>query len=102
MKFQFVLQFPASGADDFDRMVELEEKLSAALGGEHDVDGHDFGSGEFNLFVHTNDPYEAYEKAKKILHAKTTPEFRAAFRELKGNHYTVIWPEGYDREFKVI
>lgn len=101
MKYRLVLQFSGSKLEDFDRLAELEEKLIEFLGSEHAVDGHDFGSGEMNLFVHTNDPRKAFEKAKKILLSENQSEFRAAFREIKGNTYTVLWPEQYKKEFKV-
>jgi len=51
MEFQVVLQFSASSAADFDELVALEDQVSAALGECASVDGHDFGSGEFNVFL---------------------------------------------------
>ena len=101
MKYQLVLQFPALSAEDFDRLVALEEKLSEALASEHDVDGHDFGSGEMNLFIHTNDPQTAFEKVKRILLSEGSAKLTAAFREMNGSTYIVLWPEGA-KEFKVV
>ena len=31
------------------------------------VDGHDFGSGEMNIFVHTDNPKSAFEKIKALV-----------------------------------
>ena len=59
MKYQLVLQFNASSIEDFDAMVALEEDIERVLGENHEVDGHDYGSGEMNIFVHTNDPAQA-------------------------------------------
>ena len=56
MKYQLVLQFYASSIEDFDQLIEIEEMLESTLGNLHEVDGHDFGSGEMNIFIHTNDP----------------------------------------------
>ena len=50
MKYQLVLQFEANTMDDFDQLVILEDKLIDELGSVATVDGHDFGSGEFNIF----------------------------------------------------
>ena len=44
--------------DDFDQLVILEDKLIEELGSVATVDGHDFGSGEFNIFVLTDEPTE--------------------------------------------
>ncbi len=101
MKYQLVLQFQASDSEDFERLGEIEETLIENLGEEHIVDGHDFGSGEMNIFIHTNDPKSAFEKARKYL-SPCQKEFVAAYRELKGEEYTMLWPEGYGKEFRVI
>ena len=101
MIYQLVLQFDASSIEDFDRGIEIEDKIINALGNAHDVDGHDFGSGEMNIFIHTDEPKEAF----KILKANVLPNFlkevKAAFRELSSENYTVLWPEGYSGEFNI-
>ena len=101
MKYQLVLQFPASSAEDFERLVALEKKVTELLGSEHEVDGHDCGTGEVNLFVHTNEPGEAFEIVKRTLLSEGSPNLIVAFRELKGDTYTVLWPERYQKEFRV-
>jgi len=65
MKFQVVLQWPASSVNDFDRMVEIEHLLVEKLGEQVEVDRHDFGSGEMNIFLHTNDPRRAFEQIRR-------------------------------------
>jgi len=57
MKCQLVLQFTAASMEDFDRLV-LEDSLIQELEGLATVDGHDFGMGEFNIFILTDDPAE--------------------------------------------
>ncbi len=101
MKYQLVLQFQASDLEDFGRLSEIEDRLIENLGEDHLVDGHDFGSGEMNIFIHTNDPKSAFEKARKCL-SPHQEEFVAAYRELKGEQYTVLWPKKYGKEFRVI
>lgn len=43
-------------------MIVLEETLIAEVGNKALVDGHDAGSGEMNIFIHTNDPRRIFEK----------------------------------------
>ena len=52
---QLVLQFSPWRSDtrDFDKLISLEEQLIDALAGKAHVDGHDVGTNEANLFIHT-------------------------------------------------
>lgn len=102
MKYQLVLQFPATSAEDFDQLIEIENELMESLGEEHIVDGHDFGSGEMNLFIHTNDPNSAFENARNYLPPRHQQHLIAAYRESKGDKYMVLWPEGHGKEFRVL
>ena len=60
MKYQLILQFPFSTLEDYDALVVLEESLSKHLANCADVDGHDAGSGEMNIFLLTDDPVQAF------------------------------------------
>jgi hypothetical protein len=51
MKYQLVLQFPATSLDDYDTFVALEEILRQKICDFGEIDGHDFGSGEMNIFI---------------------------------------------------
>jgi len=76
-------------------MVNVEDVLIERLSEQCEVDGHDFGVNEANIFVHTNDPHRAFEEVRTILLGhKLWPDTRIAFRPIDGNEYTVIWPEG--------
>ena len=66
MKYELVLQFDASNSEDFDQLIAVEDRLESALGNLHEVDGHDFGSGKMNIFIHTNDPDSAFDLIKTI------------------------------------
>ena len=94
MKYQLVLQFPHESLVDFDAMVALEDELTTALQPEHDVDGHDWGSGEMNIFVHSNDPRAAFISARRVIPPSLHRFLRAAFRKTRGDTYTVLWPPG--------
>jgi hypothetical protein len=95
MKFQVVLQWPAHSLCDFDELVAVEDLLIAKLTEQSEVDGHDFGSGETNIFVHTNDPRIAFEEIRTILSGhKPWPDAVIAYRQTNGSDYTVLWPHG--------
>ncbi len=101
MKYQLVLQFPGEQIEDFDELLKLEFDLGLSLKGEHIVDGHDFGSGGMNIFIHTNDPEKALGNAKDSLDKLTTKSYIAAFRDVNGEDYTVLFPSVFEGVFCV-
>jgi hypothetical protein len=62
MKYKLVLQWPGVSVADYDRLILLEETIRDGLEDIGIVDGYDFGSGEMNIFVHTDNPKSAFEK----------------------------------------
>jgi hypothetical protein len=102
MEYQLVLQFRGDSLDDFDALVALEDELIAELGDSADVDGHDCGSGQTNIFIRTSEPAATFSRIRLVLQRRRRLDAAtAAFRLVKGEHYTVIWPEGSTREFTV-
>ena len=102
MDYQLVLQFRGDSLDDFDAMVALEEELTEELGDSADVDGHDVGSGETNIFILTSDPAGTFERATPVLaRTQRLQAVTAAYRRVDGEQFTVIWPEGSTNEFRV-
>ena len=103
MNYQLVIQFPLtdSSAVDFDRLLMIENELDLALRDNHQVYGHDIGAGELNILIHTNDPNEAFELAKRILPKRDLEIISVAFRDTDGDEYSVIWPENYNGEFRI-
>jgi hypothetical protein len=102
MKYQLVLQFRASGIEDFDAFVGLEELLIEKLPLGSEVDGHDFGANEFNIFILTDHPKESFAAFETLIQQKN-PRHQikaAAYRELDNDDYLILWPPGL-REFKV-
>ena len=98
MKYQIVIQWPASSNADYDRLVELEYALIDALSEGSEVDGHDAGSGEMNIFVHTESVQAAFAEIKKLLAERAAlNSARVAYREIGKNEYTVLWPEHLER-----
>jgi hypothetical protein len=93
MKYLLILQFSADSVVDFDPLVALETKLIEELGEIADVDGHDFGMGNFNIFVLTDEPTGAFTQAHHvILDEGIRNELRSAYRETNGEDYVVLWP----------
>jgi hypothetical protein len=98
---KLVLQFAADTLGDYDSLAAMENQLIGALG-ENVVDGHDMGSGEANIFIHTSDPQGTFGQLLPLL--KRTPHFAAltaAYRRTDEEHYHVLWPENSSREFSV-
>jgi hypothetical protein len=102
MKYQIVLQWPASSEADFDRVISLEELIQDGLGDIGIVDGHDFGSGEMNVFIHTDNPEPAFEKIKTLLSVgENMREMKAGYRDFDGDDYIAIYPQDL-KQFSVI
>ncbi len=102
MRYQLVLQFDANSLGDFDQLVILEDKLIEKLGSVATVDGHDFGSGEFNIFVLTDEPTAAFSEAYCVAASHGVQNVvRAAYRELAAEDYVILWPPSLT-EFTVV
>jgi hypothetical protein len=102
VKYQLALQFPGRSAADYDTMVALEAALIAALAEAAEVDGHDVGTDAMNLFIFTDDPAATFELAKPVLECHEQLEWvTAAYREVTGDRYTVIWPPDWRKEFRI-
>jgi hypothetical protein len=101
VRYILVLQWPGNSEADFDALISMEDQVETALGPYASVDGHDFGSGEMNIFVETDRPTEAFADAAKVL--RESPrwgDLRAAYRDAPGGPYQILWPRGLS-EFSV-
>lgn len=94
MEYILVLQWPAASEADYDALIAMEDALETDLAEAHGyVDGHDFGSGEMNLFVRTDLPLAAFRDAQALLGTGSRwSAVRAAYRSTDGDEYTVVWP----------
>ena len=93
--YQLVFQLPFSSTGDYDAMVSLEGRIARELGALGDVDGHDAGTGQMNVFVHTGRPEAAFERvARALWPGGLPPGLKVAFRPLDGDAYTVLHPPG--------
>lgn len=75
-------------------MIEIEDVLLRRLSSGK-VDGHDAGSGEVNIFIHTDHPVLAFQEAKDVLGSRDFwVEARVAYREIAKDEFTILWPKG--------
>ncbi len=101
MRYQLVLQFEANTVTDYDGLVAMERQLIDALG-ENAVDGHDMGSGEANIFIHTSDPHSTFRQLTPVLEScGHMAAVTAAYRSVGENSYHILWPENSSRQFSV-
>jgi hypothetical protein len=99
MKYQLVLQLPCrSSIEDYDYLIELEEAIMEGLGDMGIVDGHDYGAGEMNVFIHTDEPATAFEKVRSILNGRSGLEqLKAGYRDFDEDDYIAIYPIGLEQ-----
>jgi hypothetical protein len=92
--YQLVLQWPATQPDALRDLIEIEDALRSRLDPVHDVDGHDLGAGEMNIFVLTDGPLQAFEQSRSALaDCSRWEDVRVAYRPTDGHEYTVLWPK---------
>ena len=65
LDYELVLQVQNVDSGDFDRLLRWEKGLVECLGASAEIDGHDLGSGEFNVFIFTDNP-EATFRATQV------------------------------------
>jgi hypothetical protein len=86
---------------DFDSLVSFEEHLIDHLRAFAKADGHDFGCGQFNIFILTDYPVKAFEAAEDIRRTELPTYLPiVAYREWLGEEYIVLWPPG-QTEFQI-
>ena len=101
MEFQLVIQFRPAGALDFGKLVAIEDALITELRDSAIVDGHDIGSGEFNIFVVTSHPKESFVRTQSLLEEiKPEGEMNVAYREPNDERFVILWPPN-SPEFRI-
>jgi len=90
-KYQLVLQFPLKNGDqkELDALLAVEENIES-VSDSFEVDGNDFGSGEMNIFILTDDPEASLRTVRPKL--KGIDGWAAAFRALDSETFTILWP----------
>jgi hypothetical protein len=55
------------------------------------VDGHDFGSGELNIFVLTSDPIATFQPVQEVAEElRPHQQMRIAFRNVENEDYVIL------------
>ena len=89
-RYQLVLQFP-EWFINLDSLVALEDELIASLD-DADVDGHDVGSGEANIFLFTESPQRTFSVIRDLLNEDQLKNVKAAYTTPESDDYTILWP----------
>ena len=66
MLYQLVVQIKPASSADLNRLVNWEEALIERLATSAEVDGHDLGAGEFNIFLFTDDPSGTFRSIQAL------------------------------------
>jgi len=78
--------------DEFETLTALESQFREFEGEGFNVDGHDMGHGEFNIFILTSNPRVAFETVEPFLpHDRI---WRAGYRDADSDAYTPLAPAG--------
>ena len=106
MKFRYnhelVLQLPGTSIQDYDALIELENRIIAGLDNLGHVSGHEMGSGEMNIFIETDHPKLAFEKIRLLFGTEAfMPELKAAYCDMDSENYVILHPPGLEH-FSVI
>jgi hypothetical protein len=94
MQYQLVLQYSEERYGDLDWIIHTEDFLIAMLR-EAEVDGHDMGVGEVNIFLNTNIPIEAFNRIKDLFEKQDhslIEDCKAGYRDFNLGDYIPLWP----------
>jgi hypothetical protein len=98
MEYMLVLQWPSSStAKELDQLISLEDQIREDIGDHGNVDGHDIGSGEMNIFIFTEDPQATFERVKNIGSIPNhLSNLKAGYREVGEDDFVPLYPEDLD------
>ena len=98
MDYQLVLQVQNVDSADLERLLRWEKSLAECLTPSATVDGHDFGAGEFNVFIFTDTPEATFRAIQSSKQGQTmTWPTAAAYRQTDRDDYIVLWPPGQEQ-----
>jgi hypothetical protein len=89
--YQLVIQRPGP-MRDLDEWIALEDRIRSQLGHIADVDGHDFGAADSNIFIRTNDPVLIFNLLRPLLDSISS--LHVAYRTFGLDKYTILHPPG--------
>jgi len=98
MRYQLVVQIKPATSADLNRLVNWENALIEYLATTAEVDGHDLGDGEFNMFIYTDDPSGTFRRIQSLPDTRRlSASMAAAYRSVDGGDYIIIWPPDLKR-----
>jgi hypothetical protein len=101
MRFQLVIQLPG-GTFDLDALVALKNGITRLVGSNSEVNGYYLGDAQRNIFVLTNSPEDTFARVQPLLLEKRLLGVaRIAYRNVREDQYTVLWPESFSGKFVV-
>lgn len=95
MDFILVVQIPEVSIS-YDQVIEMEDILIEHLNDLGEVDGHDIGSGEVNIFIQTSRVMECYSRIVEQLSDKWGTVIRIAYRQIDGDEYHILFPQSLE------
>jgi hypothetical protein len=102
MQYQLILRFRKTSFDSPSDVHALEQALAEPLAETAKLDGHDTGPRDVDLFIITSDPASTFRRSKPALERlELLNRVTVAHRLEGGSRFTVIWPLGYGRKFKL-
>ena len=88
-----ISQLPGCSTKDLDELIEFEDAVIDCIGALGIADGHEFGSGERNIFVVTDQPESAYRCIKSVFESKRVmTDLKVAYRKAEGWEYKILYP----------
>ena len=98
MRYRLVVQIKPASSEDLNRLVNWEEALIVDLATSAEVDGHDLGAGEFNIFIFTDDPSGTFRRIQGLPATRAMSASMAiAYRPVDGEDYIALWPRDSTR-----
>ena len=103
MRYHLVLQFKEPTVPTVDALAALEDELARQLPSGDEVDGHDSGTGEANVFIVTQDARRAFAAVTPTLHKQQLLDTVAvAYRAENSDEYVRLWPLGGQEPFRIL
>ena len=99
-RYQLVFRIRRTSLQQPDDIVRLEQALAERLGDTAELDGHDAGKRDIDIFILTADPAAAFRRSKAALEELALLDRVVVAHRLEGGaRFTVLWPLGYGRKF---
>lgn len=101
---KIILQFSIKdngNIDDFDKLIDIEDKLDSALLRNNTgyVDGHDMGSGQMNIYIFVNTWKHGIWFMDQYLKNQPWSKDATVVKVRPDETYDVIWPKNFSGEF---